>query len=173
MRIQDEYFEWIYQKVEGKKYRDLLETIHSIPFYYIIPMDDNRLIDGVCTRYRFASEVGIPDFVIDKKFDKNVCSVLEVMIGLSFRIEDTIMADADFGDRTSMWFWMMVRSLGLYEQTNNNYDDSYVREVIRKLLAREYEPSGAGSLFLVNDETKDMRVYEIWYQMSLFFGKLL
>ena len=101
-----------------------------------------------------------------------------MMVGLAIRIEDTIMADADFGDRSSMWFWIMIKSLGLYDMTNDvlyNSDTAYdeIKDIIHKFLEREYKPNGEGGLFTVYNTTKDLRNMEIWYQMCMFFNNLL
>lgn len=171
--LRDELFEWIYQSVEGKRYRELLRILYDTEFEVMIPLDENRLIDGIELRYKFAESVGIPSLAIRKKFDNSKCSILEMMVGLAVRIEDTIMCDADFGDRTSMWFWMMIKSMELYEETNDRIQLEYVEMVIDRFLNRTYSASGKGGLFTVNDPYKDMTKYEIWHQMNLFFSKLL
>lgn len=173
MLIEDEFFEWMYQMIDGKKYYTLLRILYDNEFYSIMSLDDNRLIDGVGVRYRFADEASIPYGVMNRKFDKNTCSVLEMMLGLAIRIEETIMSDADYGDRTSMWFWMMVKSLGLYDMTDEKINAEYSLHTISRFLNRDYEPNGMGSLFTVQRSNKDMRDVEIWYQMCLFFDSIL
>ena len=173
MTIYDEYFEWIYQLVGGKGYSLLLTHIFNTDFYPILPMDDNRTMDGCELRYKFAYECNYPSSVIDVKFDSNKCNILEMMVGLAMRVEDTIMSDSDFGDRTVMWFWMMIKSLGLYNMTDIRYDEDEVDRILTTFLNRGYEPNGAGGLFTVNNTSKDMRDIEIWYQMCLFFDDLL
>lgn len=173
MNIKEELFEWIYQSIDGKGYSDLLQMLYDIPFYTIIPLDDNRLIDGCDMRFRFADECDIPTVVLNKVFNNRECSVLEMMVGLSIRIEDTIMSDSDFGDRTSMWFWIMIKSLGLYNMTNDRIDIDYVINTVDTFLNRGYRPNGEGGLFTVNNTSKDMRDVEIWYQMCMYFDNLL
>lgn len=173
MRVQEQFFEWMSNKVDGRDYGDLLRILHQEDFYSILPLDDNRLLDGCELRYRFGDECNIPRVVIDKFFDRNTCSVLEMMLGLAFRIEATIMEDSDYGDRTAMWFWIMVKSLGLYEMKDNNFDTIRVLTTIDTFLARGYASNGKGGLFTVNDTNKDMRDVDIWYQMCMFFDNLL
>lgn len=179
MGMRKEFFEWIYQKVEGKGYRTVLELLYETEFYEIIPQDANRIQDGVAIRYKFANDVGIPELVIDEKFDNSTCSVLEMMYGLAVRIEDTIMSDKDFGDRTNIWFWMMIKSLGLYFMRDSKIKDDLeeqkknINYVIDTFLCRGYDSNGAGGLFTVNDTNKDMRDVEIWYQMCMFLDNLL
>lgn len=173
MTIGEEFFEWIYQFVGGKGYRKMLYELYESEFFTIDPLDDNRLVDGCELRYRFGHDANIPHSVIDKKFDRNVCSVLEMMVALSIRMEETIMGDPDYGDRTTMWFWMMIKSLGLYDIKDNKFDYDHVQHTISRFLNRDYEPNGEGGLFTVNNTKKDMRDLEIWYQMSLFADNIL
>ena len=173
MTINEEFFEWMYQLVEGKKYSRLLMALHEECFDAINHLDTNRMVDATELRYKFGDFANIPYTVIDKKFDMDYCSVLEVMLGLSVRIEGSIMADSDFGDRTAMWFWMMVKSLGLYNMTNDNFDEYKFKVIMDNFINRTYAPNGAGSLFTVHNTNKDMRDIEIWYQMCLFFDNLI
>lgn len=173
MNIADEYFEWLYQIVEGKKYYQLLKELHLIEFYPKVPCDDNRLGDGVNLRYRFADDAKLTKDYIDTYWPKDTCSILEMMVALALRVEETIMGDEDFGNRTSMWFWMMIKSLGIYKMTNDDIDLDKLQEIMRKFLEREYEADGKGGLFTVHNSDKDMRDIEIWYQMCLFFDNLL
>lgn len=173
MKIYKEFFQWIIDKIDGQQYTKLLEIMYNESFYAIIPLDENRIVDGIELRYKFGSELNIPRVVIDKFLDKEECSILEMMVGLAFRVEETIMEDSDFGDRTAMWFWIMVKSLGLYEMNNDYFDPVKVLETLDTFLTRGYSPDGEGGLFVVKDINKDMRDIDIWYQMCLFFDKIL
>ena len=52
-RLNDEYFNWMYQLVcndkynENLSYRRLLHYLHTIDFYYLIDMDENRADEGI------------------------------------------------------------------------------------------------------------------------------
>lgn len=173
MDIREEFFEWICDIVDGQDYRKLLGIMYNESFYAIIPLDENRIVDGCELRYRFAADREIPIDFINDNMDPDDCSILEMMLGLAFRIEETIMEDIDFGDRTSMWFWIMVKSLGLYEMRDNNFDAPYVINTLDTFLTRGYSPEGHGGLFVVKDVNKDMRDVDIWYQMCMFFDNLL
>ena len=173
MTIDEELFEWIYQFVDGKRHRKLLELLYNNQFISVIDLDDNRILDGVSVRYRFSDEVGIPHSVINKKLDSGVCSVLEMMLGLAIRAEENIVGDDDFGDRTIVWFWMMVKSLGLHGLTDDKFEEDFALHTVSRFLNRDYEASGKGGLFTIKDARKDMRDLEIWYQMNLFFESIL
>lgn len=173
MELRDEYFEWMYQKICGKNYRDLLSTLNNIEFTYLNVMDENRLKDGLDLRGQFASECKIPHVAIKLKMDMNVCSVLEVMVALAIRMETNIMSDSEYGDRTPLWFWNMVESLGLDDMDDMSFDYDEVERVIDTFLNRQYEYDGKGGLFYVPDAEYDMRDMEIWYQMCAYSNTLL
>ena len=57
---------------------------------------------GVGLRYRYSIYLKRDD-VID--ILNEPCSVLEMILALAIRCEDTIMANVRYGDRTTQWFW--------------------------------------------------------------------
>lgn len=173
MRIEYEYFEWMYQIVLGKGYRKLLSYLYDIPFKFILDMDYNRICDGCDLRYKFGHDAHIPSKVIDLKLGNVECSVLEVMVALSIRMEESILCDPDYGDRTSIWFWEMIKSLGLYHMDDDNFDERLVCVVIERFMDRDYEPNGRGGLFTVRNACCDMRDVDIWYQMCMYVDNIL
>lgn len=173
MRIEYEYFEWMYQIVLGKGYRKLLSYLYDIPFKFILDMDYNRICDGCDLRYKFGHDAHIPSRVIDLKLGNVECSILEMMVALSLRMEESILCDPDYGDRTSIWFWEMIKSLGLYHMDDDNFDDQLVCVVIERFMDRNYEPNGRGGLFTVRNARCDMRDVDIWYQMCMYVDNIL
>jgi len=173
MTVKDEYFDWMCEQVNAKDYNKLLSLLNDEVFYYTLPLDDNRLLDGIELRYAFGDECGVPKTVIDEVFYNDKCSVLEMILGLAMRIENTIMSDWDFGDRTQIWFWMMIKSLGLYEMTDSEFDVRYCMDVVDTFLKREYDPDGSGGLFHLPNINEDMRKIDIWFQMCMYFDNLL
>jgi len=134
-------------------------------------MDENRAKDGNDLRYRYMYEHGIAN--LSPAFFMQPCSVLEMMVALAIRMEEQIMSDSEYGDRTGEWFWNMLVSLGLDEMNNKNFDEEYTSHCVQRLLGREYEPDGHGGLFIVEDCAYDLREVEIWYQMAWYLDKML
>lgn len=167
-KLNNLYFDWLYHKViRGRKaYHRLLSYLHSVTFEYFIPMDGNRADDGTDLRYRFCYEEQYDDAMVAAYLDDKPCTVLEMMVALAIRQEQT-MDDPDEGDRTHLWFEDMLRSLGLYQMRDSNFDIRYADYVIQRFMQRDYEPNGRGGLFTV-DCDHDMRNEELWYQMSLY-----
>ena len=101
-------------------------------------------------------------------------SILEIMVSMAVRIEDTIMKNTSENNRTAEWFWDMMQNLGLRQQSNDIYDgDEYVDKILHDFNNRKYEKNGLGSLFITRDMSKDMRKMELWFQMHAEFNDIL
>lgn len=175
----NEYFGWMCQHIDYDKihnpihYQKLLMHLYSIDFTYSIEKDANRASDGINLRYRFGYDNDISDEVIEDTLDTKPCSVLEMMVALALRCEEHIMSDPDYGDRTGLWFWTMIDSLGLSRitdriYTKNSKTKDFVDNRIYDFLNREYAPNGEGGLFTLQNPENDLRDVEIWYQMTWY-----
>ena len=174
-RINNEYFEWLCELIDSRRfskhvsYRKLLMHLHNIEFTWFVPHDDNRADDGIQLRRRYAlvqNDASLSRYILGP------CSVLEMMVALAIRCEETIMDDALMGNRTGQWFWGMVHNLGLTPMTDSHFDRDFVDDVISRFLNREYEPDGRGGLFTVRHCAHDMRTVEIWCQLSWDLGSI-
>ena len=175
--VNNEYFNWLYNLVcrnlysDRISYRKLLMHLHDTEFRYVILRDKNRAEDGYNLRYRFADEYTYIDDA--DTYISGPCSVLEMMVALSIRCEDTIMDDTSYGDRTKQWFWEMINNLGLSSMNDNQYDKRFVTDVIETFLDREYKPDGRGGLFTIRNCDEDLRTMEIWYQLCWYLDSIV
>ena len=172
-----EYFDWLCYLVNadgysiGRTFEKLLCRLHETEFYYLISMDANRAGDGINMRYHFKCDQGLPSTI--DILQGQTCSVLEMMVGLAVRCENQIMFDPEYGDRTSLWFWNMIHSLGLSDMDDDHFDSDYVDAVLFRFLERDYEPNGKGGLFTVDRPGYDLRDFEIWYQMNWYLSSIV
>jgi hypothetical protein len=170
-RINDEYFSWLCELIDSKRFakelsrRKLLMHLHNIEFTWLLPMDENRADDGIQLRRKFAI---CQDDMPLSRYITGPCSVLEMMVALANRCEESTMDDAQIGNRTGQWFWGMIHSLGLNHMSDREFDRDYVDDVIARFLNRDYEPNGRGGLFTVKHYPRDMRTVEIWWQLSWY-----
>lgn len=178
--IKNQYYEWLSGIVcenrfaKGVSYQKLLTHLHNTKFKHLIPRDRNRAEDGIDLRYRFAMDQGYEDDYKIVLADLNGrCSVLEMLVALAIRCEETIMDDPRYGNRTGQWFWGMIVNLGLGGVTDDNYDMNYVNDVIIRFLNRDYEPDGKGGLFTVRNCNEDLRDIEIWSQLCWYLDSFL
>lgn len=147
--------------------------MHHREFCYSIDLDGNRASDGVDLRYRFGDDNGYLQAVIADILDVRGSSILEMMVALCIRCEESIMDDPDIGNRTTKWFFDMIDSLGLSDMTDENFDEDRVNYILDVFLDREYEPNGKGGLFTLKHPRHDMRNAEIWYQCMWYLDEVL
>lgn len=167
------YKQWLYDIVcrdifsRSISYDRLLSYLSHREFTTIIPNDINRAEDGIDLRIRY-------EMITGEYINRNApCSVLEMMVALAIRCEETIMDNPAYGDRTAQWFWGMIRTLGLYSMTDDRFDQEYVDMVIDRFLNRDYEPNGEGGLFKINNCKYDLRKIEIWYQLCWYLDRFV
>lgn len=173
MTTNIQYDEWLCDIVcknlfsDAISYDQLLSYLSHREFTVVIPNDINRAKDGVDLRLRYHLDTG--------KYTNNdkPCSVLEMMVALSIRCEESIMDNPEYGDRTAQWFWSMIRNLGLYTMTDDEFDIVYVTSVVDRFLNREYEPNGEGGLFRIPNCEHDLRDVEIWYQLCWYLDRFV
>lgn len=176
--IVNEYFKWMCRLVRNRNYpariyQRLLNYLFSCNFNYILEMDGNRAGDGIELRYQFGREKNYPDPVIANYLDDRECSVLEMLVALSIRLEKHIMDDPEVGDRTGRWFWGMIENLGLTSMNDSRFDEGWVETVVERFLNRDYKRNGEGGLFTVENCRYDLRNVEIWYQACWYLDSVV
>lgn len=167
--IRGGYFLWLCAKVERRENADKRSCLHFLfekEFYPVIRNDENRVADGLYLRQLFSDEAGVDAVDILQTYP---CSMLEVMISLSNRMEYEV------GDRVQTWFWRLVENLGLIIAPMSDPDDRTARlvshendKIVNTFLKRMYKASGKGGLFPLRHATVDQRTVELWSQMQAY-----
>lgn len=176
-QIQEDYYEYLCSLIDEPLYFDLedysklLSHLYEEEFIWEMHSDGNRASDGEELRYKFGRRKGWHASEVNYHIDTRPCSILEMMVGLADRCETQIMADPMYGNRTAMWFRVMLENLGLFNMTDSNYDVEYVYERLSIFLNREYDSNGRGGLFTVENPRADMRMVDIWYQMNWYLSE--
>lgn len=147
---------------QREQYHQLLFALYDEEFTWRVRNDGNRAEDGINLRTQFENETGL---YCDKY---GSCSVLEVLIGLAIRCENELMYDPDEGNRTSLWFWDMVKNLGLTTLDEYGFDYDKFDRIMQKFLGRKYDKDGFGGPFFIEDFEYDMRKTELWYQLNYY-----
>lgn len=173
--IKNQYYNFLIElvlpnEIERCNYSELLKALYFYEYNPSIDRDENRRKDAYELRNVFANKYNFPISYI--KYDLNEpCTMLEMMVALANRIEDTIMYDPEYGNRIDIWFKEMLNSMLLLNQTNDSIDFDWIYYRIDSFNKRNYETNGQGSLFTINDPNIDMRDLEIWYQMQLYVSE--
>lgn len=174
--LAQSYSDWLYEIALGNKNRSfrncsyyrLIAYLFNRDYIPSMEMDENRAIDGIDLRYEFADVNHIPYAKIEYEFAECECSVLEMMLALAIKMEQHIMVDSDYGDRTGQWFWEMIVSLGLSGMNDSQFDEKKADLIFDRFDNREFSYNGKGSLFTLETPNTDMRDLDIWYQMQLW-----
>lgn len=198
--MNKKYYVWLISFVAGgrkyditREYVKLTKKLNSIPFRYTVSGDANRVADALSLRNRYLNggfehnfnykSVGLGSRYLDDENDAlddkfpETPSVLEVMIALAVRLEETIMDDPEFGDRTGEWFDYMLKSLGLsifkYSVWGSNTEQA-IDKIVNTFLDREYDRKGYGGLFYIPDIPPkiDLSKVEIWYQALWYLDSI-
>ena len=168
------YFEWLCQKVKARRsYSFLMFQLYNTEFYYTLDLDVNRLKDGFYLRDLYIYEKGLcaPQVTVWLHTMEQI-SVLEVLVAMAIRFEENIMCDDYYGDRTDVWFWMMIDNLEI-NLSNSKYNEDYISWMLAKFMSRDYDEDGTGSIVrLENDYGTDIRDIEIWHQFNLYLSEL-
>lgn len=172
-KLREEYFQWLCHFVGCRHHSKLLRHLHEISFRYHFPMDGNRFEDGVNLRYRFADEKLYHYRYISAWIDDGNCSVLEMMVALSIRIEEQIMSDPEFGDRTHQWFKSMLKSMRIYSMDDDHFNPAIVDLAVADMMDHNYARNGEGGLFTLRKGRKDLRKVEIWCQAMWYLDDIL
>lgn len=168
--VWSRYLDWLSAIVEpvdpDGSYSLLLIQLLNTVYVYEYEMDANRAHDGLALRDRFAVETGL---YLDTD---SPCTVLEMMVALAIRCERDIMYIPNKGDRTYIWFWVMIDNLGLLGMTDDKYDEVLVQAALFNFMNHMYETDGEGGLFYVPGRN-DMRDMDVWYQMQMFLNEII
>lgn len=154
-------------------YKKLLSCLHMITFRCEMRSDENRAEDGVDLRWRFAVDTGREnqnDWIRDCL--EGPCSVLEMMVALAIRIEETIMDNPALGDRTGQWFWGMITTMGLGAMNDNNFDKKSAGNIVNTFLDRQYKSDGDGGLFRIRGVDVDLTKVDIWTQLCWYLDSI-
>lgn len=167
------YFQWLCDIVRMSDSNMLLEYLYNTPYIPYFKMDENRAGDGEELRTSYILNVQPENkdaFLRDMKYKQ--CNMLEMLIGLATRMENTA-EDPAYGNRTKQWFWDMVVTMGLGEMVDSEFDPLWVSAVIERFLENKYTPSGKGGLFYVKENKRDMRKLDIWMQANIYLNHVL
>ena len=122
--IKQDYFQWLCEMVHSdgpsQSYGMLLKLLHGIPFLAVLTQDLNRADDGIRLRHEYEMYhfLGGDDYELERMRP----TVLEVLIGLAYRMED-IMYDPEEGDQTIFRFWQLIANLGFEGYTDDAFAD--------------------------------------------------
>ena len=172
-RLEKLYLNWLLDavttKAEQKTWNKVFVTLYSTDFVSYDEFDDNLKENASGLREDFYNFSKTACKLIDiyGEIDTET-SILEIMVYLATRIENTIMSNNEYGDRTGMWFWYMMESLDIIQYNDDRFEESEVIQRLDNFVERRYEKNGFGGLFTLEDRKIDARKTNIWQQAMSF-----
>ena len=162
--LEETYFNWLYSKVvqvqgvntPSNNYYNLLRSMHSTEFVWLLSGDDNRAADGIEVRVEFMRQA---NYTNDPSWIESPCSVLEMFIAFSRR------ASFETEPSSREWLWAFFQNLGVDEFTDARLGlKTITEEILDRLIWRTYDEDGNGGMFPLNDPQHDQRKIEIYSQ---------
>lgn len=163
------YLGWLYDRVylDGNHW-SLIGLLNEIEFTWSVPMDENRALDGLDLRREFIHEYAFNEDAVRATLS-GPCSVLEMLVALCIRCEDEIMYDPEYGDRTALWFWDIMRNLEIDDQDDEHFNEDLVRIKVDIFVNRRFKKGAVGSPFpdpgYTEEEAKNT---EFWSMMQSY-----
>lgn len=171
--LREAYFRWLEPQLRDEygnpeqSYEGLLNLMFETEFGWMdtVPMDENRVVDGLDLRVAFAREHGLNPSTME---NLGPCSFLEVLIALSRR-----MAFVGGGEAPG-WAWHLLTNLDLDRMSDPFTRTKYNRaaEILDTVITRTYLPDGSGGFFPMTWPEDDMTQIELWYQMNVYISEL-
>ena len=153
--MKERYFHWLLKFIGNgycrkNSYFELLEYLFNTEYYWSIPMDENRAVDGIDLRYHFVVECN-EDQDASYVYLSGPPSVLEVLIALSIKMESIARGTIDLS-KAGQWFWGMIKSLDILDCYDGNFDENKVEYFLDGWMDPESEigvfPNGTGEMWL-------------------------
>lgn len=185
--MRHEYFEWLVSKVtspavpDDAQARNVLQVLRDIRIQGLPMADDApRLEDGKQLRIDFIDETGMTvqsyDDVLDPEF--GFCTVLELLVALSMRMDDIMRDPLDPCSSVPSWFWGMVSTMvgqpfypcSYWTFSVNTSAAVVVAESSMKFLGRQYDPTGHNGNIFTDMSGVDLRAIDIWAQACRFMS---
>lgn len=169
----DGYFLWLCSIVNADmdRYSELLFCLHDTDFIWSLEQDESRATEGLMLREEYYHNDISEDWIM---FLEKPCSVFEALIPIARRMNDLFM-DENTSDMTRVWFWELIKNLGLKKYSNirlltgpnaeTDTDFIDIQFILDRWLHREFDIDGVGSPFPVPDSGVNQREKTIIYQM--------
>lgn len=174
--LDELYFQWLYSQVadpeiqeENLTYWNVLRVLFQTEFAWVdsVVNDENRIHDGKALRIEFIESQGWTVDEVDAEWIMTGCSMLEVMVGLARRLE--FLADGT----PHYWFWVLMTNIGLSGfNDKRRLRKDYIEEILDRIIFRNYQATGLGGFFPLQNPREDQRDIELWAQMNEYVQEL-
>lgn len=166
----EDYIRWLEVQLRdedsgGRTYLDLANAMFAKQFAAVVPMDANRMVDGLDLRVEYAHLEGMNP---NRMKNLGPCSFLEVLVSLSRKLA------FNAGGQAPGWAWQLLCNLELDRMSDPLTPPRFRRAeaIMDSVIRRSYSPDGTGGFFPLNKPDDDMTRIELWYQMHAYISEL-
>jgi hypothetical protein len=174
--VQPEYIAytfWLLSSLTSEEgdntYYFLAIVLNSIEFYYTMPEDENRALDGINLRKSYSNNTEDDIFEIMSCG----CTALELLVALSMHMNNITYYP---GDNESAWFWIMLENLDI-RISDKDWPKQDSLDIIKSNLSRwfdrKFTKKGKGSPFPMKKCQEDLRHVNMWDHMQWYIGEIL
>ena len=167
---------YIHFRYEG--YQKLVHLLWNTPFEgKLIGFDENWIANGLFLRGYFERQTGKNLGI----FKDHSCTVMEVLIAISMRIEEYIGYES-----ASETLWELLENLGLDKFRDKKsehpdtpdtfltlFDSKNVRKILDIWMQRKYDKNGKGGIFPLKNTKRDQKQVEMWSQLNEYYHEKL
>lgn len=181
--LSELYLVWLINLInadnyKGKSYIKLCSLLNKVPFEPVIKLDENRLSDvqSLLRETYIQSQSDWYRLTNDDIMELPIwpVSFLELIISLAMRIDLDFMREINGIDNTRIYFWVLVRNLGILEFDDEHWGEDAIISVVNRLnivQERKYDFNGNGGLFPLENAEMDQRNVQIWNQLCQFVNQ--
>lgn len=168
--LDELYLRWLYSLVadpdctdKSRSYWKLFKQLYTTEFLWFVEHDGDRLEDGTALRREFFADQAIDSDDVDPGWIGLGCSVLELVVGLSRRLE------FQSGGQPHYWFWKLLGNIEVvFTDSARPYPRLRIDGILHSVMFRQYEASGYGGFFPLKEPREDQRNVDLWYQLSAY-----
>lgn len=169
------YFDYMLGAIDvrGRKEENICAALHDILIADECEFIDQTRGDDVLYMRQDYIEM-FPEEYEENDIHQEI-SVLELLVSLAIKIEDKVMSNPIYGNRTGKWFWTMLDNLELSPEFACDdmckVDYEYVSQVCQRWLNGCFDRNGVGSPFPLRNAPEDVRHISMWRQAMLYFNE--
>lgn len=174
------YFDYLYDKIDrNKRYGSvadrricgaLARIVVEPEVFERFAYDQTRLDDMNAMREEFLDNF---DPYNEDNMARAWYSAFEFLVAFASKIENLVMSNSIYGDRTEKWFWSMLENLDITYETcclrDGSIDLDYISSVFGRWVNRIFCYNGDGSPFPLKNPPEDMRNVPFWRHAMLWF----
>lgn len=169
--LKEDYLRWLEPQVRDEHQSnlrsiwELLNMMFEKKFEVVVPMDENRLVDGLDLRVEFGHATSRRSFRPDRL---GPCSFLEVLVALSRTMAFVV------GGEAPTWAWHLVCNLELQRMFDplTPRKRAVIEKAMDTCIQRTYSPDGQGGFFPLAWAEDDQTKIELWYQLNAWAEEL-